>query len=229
MVSDCLTRLERAFPAKDYAGLPAPNFDIEDTEIWPGWTEGACRDLYRAVLHPYPEKDEEFIRLYGLWKRTRAQLLELQEACEDIEARRVEGRPAELANAIKDDLFPLDRCLRAFSNEAASRWASWELVHREQPQRKAFIERTDGLFMRDPVPLPDAWGWQRWATNKELAMVAIAAGDFPPLEVGKDIPSNIITRMTRIMAAERRRLWLRKTNGRFAGPDKPADSEGQEP
>ena len=233
VISECLARLEQAFPAESYAGHPIIDFDDETaTETWPGWTEKACRSLYTTSLrHLFPDEDEDFLRLYGLWKKMRAQLLELQAACENIEARGAEGRQGELAHAIKGDLFPLERFCRAFSDEAVRYWTIHEQLHREEPQRKAFIKYTDGFFViGSPITThPKAWGWPRWATDKELAMVALAAGDFPPLNVGDDMPSKVIIRMTKIMRTERSRLWKQKTGGRLAGPNKPADSDGQEP
>lgn len=220
---ECLARLEQAFPAEAYD----PPYDLPFTapfrEPWHGWTPEVCGVLYAYALGG-PEFEEEarsFLRLHGLYLGLLKHLREIEGLCEAIRAREGRGDDDALAEALQKDLFPLERFARLFGEETTQDWNRRARFHLSGPTaRQAFISYTDDPIVAEPWSF-SAWNFRREASNADMACVALAAGDFPPLNVGEDTPAQVINRMATIMGTERRRLWLEETGGRYEGPNKP--------
>lgn len=216
-VNEALDELSRTFVA-------------ELRERAPLWTEAECQRLYRVVGIAYRRAYEKSHPIFAAYKDLFRTIRTIRSLAEDPENAALGGYGREMLDALVQHALPLEASL--FSAQLFSRFLiSNGLDPGLSTERQWFIFGADGLY---DLPFGEAkpWGLERSPTARELALVALVAGDFPVMSVGTngDTPARVIKRMTAIMATERRRVWLLLTSGEASGPpgreDQFDDEEG---
>ena len=196
-------------------------FNAELGERAPAWSEAECQRLYRVVGISYRQVYERSQLIFAAYEDLRRTILTIRSLAEDPTNETLVGYGREMLNAMAKHALPLSESL--FSAHKSSRFF---IISGLNPglstERQWFIFGADGLY---DTPLGEAkpWGLERSPTARELALVALVAGDFPVVRVGEngDTPASVIKKMTSTMATERRRLWKLLTNGESSGPPLP--------
>lgn len=214
-VNEALDELSRTFVA-------------ELRERAPTWTEAECQRLYRVVGVAYRRVYDRSHPIFAAYKDLRRTIQTIRKLAEDPENAMLDGHGREMLEAMVQHALPLETSL--FSVQLFSKFLLGDSLDPGlSTERQWFIFGTDGLYAA-PLGERKPWGLARSPTARELALVALAAGDFPPVSVGDggDTPASVIKKMAGIMATERRRVWQQLTNGRASGPPDREDLIGDE-
>lgn len=191
-------------------------FTAEMGERAPRWTETECQRLYRVIGTIYQRVFPKSHTIFAAYEDLRRSVQVIRTLVDDQDNATLEGYGKELLELMAKQALPLETSL--FSPENfAKYYISDGLDPGLSTERQWFIFGADGLYAT-PFGERKPWGLNRSPNSRELALVALAAGDFPLLEVGSDTPSKVIKKMASIMASERRRVWQKLTDKDLDGP-----------
>lgn len=200
------------------------------------WTIEESKGLTDGRDDPEHQKElEAHRRACTLFLKVREAILEFDTWAREIEETKPKYKTTKyygIFQVLAPALLPLARGPypdgNILSEGSAACWRiesapSWEMNHREH-----LVFTVDIPLLAGTNISFDALGWKRPLTDRELALITLSAGHFPRIDLANDTVADVINRERKTMAKVRREIWLKQTDGRNIGPNRPNTGDDHE-